>query len=56
MGVDPFFTSEALHAVYNGSRHVNWAKAERELGHAARPLDATIHDTLRWFSDAGRLP
>lgn len=55
VGIDPFFTSEALHAVYNGSRHVNWNKAERDLGHAARPLEETIQDTVRWFTDAGRL-
>jgi nucleoside-diphosphate-sugar epimerase len=28
---------------------VNAQKAERELGHVARPIEETIRDTLAWF-------
>ncbi len=55
LGQEPLFTPEGLHALFHGSRHVDWSKAARELGHAPRPLESTLADTLDWFASAGRL-
>jgi len=55
LGQEPLFTTEGLHALFHGSRHVDWGKAARELGHAPRSLESTIADTLDWFAATGRL-
>lgn len=55
LGQEPLFTPEGLHALFHGSRHVDWSKAARELGHAPRPLETTLADTLDWFASAGHL-
>jgi dihydroflavonol-4-reductase len=56
MGQEPLFTPEGLHALFHGSRKVDWSKAAKELGHAPRPLADTVHDTLSWFRATGRIP
>lgn len=50
----PLFTRESLKAL-RGNQHVSSAKAQRELGYAARPFEETIRDTLHWFREAGML-
>jgi len=46
---DPLmFTSEALHAIRFG-RRVSGVKAERELGHTARPIADTVRDLYAAF-------
>jgi dihydroflavonol-4-reductase len=55
IGQEPLFTPEGLHALFHGSRKVDWSKAARELGHSPRPLPETIRDTVGWFREAGRL-
>jgi hypothetical protein len=46
------FTGEALHALRFGSR-VSGAKAERELGHTARPLVESVRDVYAGFRELG---
>jgi dihydroflavonol-4-reductase len=46
------FTGEALHALRFGSR-VSGAKAERELGHTARPLEESVRDLYAGFRELG---
>ena len=53
-GKEPFVTRDALtmashHMVFTS------AKAERELGYAARPYAGAIDDALAWFRSAGML-
>ena len=51
-GREPFLTLDSLrmsrHAMYYSS-----AKAERELGYAARPFDQAIGDAIAWFRHQG---
>lgn len=54
-GMEPLFTPEGLHALFHGSRHVDWSKAATELGHTPRPLADTLADTLGWFRARGVL-
>jgi dihydroflavonol-4-reductase len=53
-GREPFVTVDALrmseHHMFFSS-----AKAERELGYAARPYREAVRDALAWFRDAGYL-
>jgi dihydroflavonol-4-reductase len=53
-GADPFLTVDALrmagHAMYYTS-----ARAERELGYAARPWPLAVADALGWFRTSGML-
>ncbi len=53
LGQEPLFTPEGLHALFHGSRRVDWSKAAAELGHAPRPLEETIGDTVDWFAANG---
>lgn len=55
IGREPTFTSEALHTMEHGSRAVSSQKAIAELGHAPRPLEETVRDTLDFFRAQGRL-
>lgn len=55
IGKEPLYTSEALHAVFKGSRDVRTDKAARDLGYRPRPLEDTLRDTYAWFEAAGRL-
>lgn len=48
------FTPTSLVALRNHQR-VSSERARRELGHTARPLDATLRDTFAWFGDHGML-
>jgi dihydroflavonol-4-reductase len=50
----PLYTSESLVAL-RGNREVRWTKAERELGHIARPTRETLADTFDWFRQANML-
>ena len=52
--LEPLYTTESLHAV-RATRDISSAKARRELGHTARPLQETLRDVHQWFSDAGML-
>ena len=53
-GKEPFVTSDALKMA---SHHMFFssAKAERDLGYAARPFREAIADALAWFRDHGYL-
>jgi dihydroflavonol-4-reductase len=51
-GMEPLYTGEALHAL-RATRQLSHAKAERELGHAPRPVRDSVHDALRDFADRG---
>ena len=48
------FTPTSLVALRNHQR-VSSERARRELGHTARPLDATLRDTFAWFEANGML-
>jgi dihydroflavonol-4-reductase len=47
----PLFTSESLEAL-RANRNVRRDKAEKELGHTARPTRETLADTVEWFRQA----
>jgi dihydroflavonol-4-reductase len=51
---EPLYTSEALVALRGNPCYVR-AKAERELGHRPRPIEATIRDGYAWFAAQERL-
>ena len=51
---EPTLTSEAL-APLRATRTISHAKAERELGYAARSIRESVHDAYRWFDDGGML-
>jgi len=50
----PLFTPVSL-AALRGHKQVSGARAIAELGHAPRPLDATIRDAFAWFGEQGML-
>jgi len=47
-------TSDALVAL-KATRRISHAKATEALGYTPRPLQDTIFDSYRWFSEAGML-
>lgn len=47
----PKFTRESIEVLKNGHPNMSGAKAHQELGHASRPLEASIQDLLDWFND-----
>jgi dihydroflavonol-4-reductase len=54
-GSHPIYTRVTL-SVLRSNTHISSAKAQRELGYAARPLTETVRDTIGWFQDNGYLP
>lgn len=50
----PLFTTYSLDVISSGC-DMNSAKAERELGYAARPFRETVEDAIRWFREQGML-
>jgi dihydroflavonol-4-reductase len=54
-GTPPLLTRDSMVALRTGHPSIRNDKARAELGFAPRPLRDTIEDTLRWFSDGGRL-
>src|SRR5450432_3014152 len=50
----PLFTPTSLVALRNHQR-VSGERAQRVLGHSARPLDDTLRDTFAWFGEHGML-
>ncbi|MHB1318978.1 MAG: NAD-dependent epimerase/dehydratase family protein [Anaerolineae bacterium] len=53
-GTPPIYTRATLRMLA-GNRQVSHARAERELGYTARPLEASVRDALGWFREAGYL-
>jgi dihydroflavonol-4-reductase len=51
---EPRLNSDML-AALRAARAISRAKAERELGYAARPIRDSVHDAYRWFDEAGML-
>lgn len=51
--IEPLFTRASLEALEAGPRSSD-GLAEKELGHAPRPLAGTLEDTFRWFADRGQ--
>ncbi len=47
---EPLYTRESLSTLAHPAR-ISAAKAERELGYHARPLEETLRDTYAWFAD-----
>ncbi|MCP4638840.1 MAG: NAD-dependent epimerase, partial [bacterium] len=45
-------TWASLHALTH-HQEVDGSKAVRELGYCPRPISETLHDTVRWFEEAG---
>lgn len=54
LDAEPLFTEESLAVLDTQARFDN-RLAREELGHDPRDLGSTLADTLRWFSDQGRL-
>jgi dihydroflavonol-4-reductase len=54
-GERPLYTRAAIQAI-RSNKHISHARASTELGYRSRPLAETIHDTLKWFQEHGRLP
>lgn len=48
---EPLYTSESLSTLAHTAR-ISAAKAERELGYRARPLEETLRDTYAWHAEA----
>jgi len=46
---EPLYTSESLQILNNGSRHISYAKATRDLGYQPRPIRETIADFFHWY-------
>jgi len=53
-GRRPLFTSFSIDTIRKSER-VSHQRASAELGYQPRPLQSSIEDTLKWFSDNGRL-
>lgn len=53
-GVRPRFTPDTVRTLV-GNSLISPAKAQRELGYAARPVRLAIADTVQWFRETGRL-
>ncbi len=47
----PKFTKESLHALKHGHRNMSNAKAKEILGLQTRPIEESISDLLKWFSE-----
>jgi len=54
MRTRPLITPESMNALAFNPR-VDSGKAERELGHRARPVAESVKDTYRWFAAHGML-
>jgi dihydroflavonol-4-reductase len=54
-GKRPLYTRAAIQAV-RSNKNISHARASAELGYHSRPLAQTLHDTLIWFHEHGRLP
>lgn len=52
-GRAPLFTEESLHIIQHSSAKITSAKAQRELGFIARPIEETVRDTLTWMRSQG---
>jgi dihydroflavonol-4-reductase len=52
---EPLYTTEALEAIVAGNRKISSAKAIRELDYQVRPLEETLRDTFKWFTENGYL-
>ncbi|HOG47070.1 MAG TPA: NAD-dependent epimerase/dehydratase family protein [Anaerolineae bacterium] len=49
-----FFTPVSLMAL-RSNRHISHARVTHDLGYQPRPFRETLHDTFRWFAEAGLL-
>jgi dihydroflavonol-4-reductase len=54
LGLRGHYTPDAVFAM-NSNRKVSSAKAERELGHRARPTEETVRDAYLWYHARGML-
>jgi dihydroflavonol-4-reductase len=52
---EPFYTVEALDALFNGNRCISSEKAINELNYAIRPFEETIRETFLWFRNISYL-
>ena len=50
---EPFYTIEAMEALYAGNKNISSDKAKEQLGYTVQPFETTIHDTLTWFKKIG---
>ena len=53
-GKEPMLTRDGLR-MSNEHMYFSWAKAERVLGHRARPWQDAVADALAWYRARGRL-
>jgi len=51
LGTTPLYTRESLSITANFNRAIDAGLASRKLGFKARPLEATLRDTLAWFKE-----
>jgi dihydroflavonol-4-reductase len=49
----PLYTSESLDILLECNKHIQNAKARRELDYNPRPIEATISDTIEWYKSNG---
>jgi dihydroflavonol-4-reductase len=47
---EPVYTSESLHIIKNGSKHIDNQKARNELNFHPRDIEETIEDLFKWFN------
>ena len=50
-GAAPLFTIESISALKYGHPNMDHSKADRELGHQCRDLEATIRDFYEWIAE-----
>ncbi len=55
VGREALLTPEAVQTLQSHQR-ISGARAERELGHTARPPEESVRDLYAWFHDQGLLP
>lgn len=53
-GKDPLITKESLDIVKSNS-NISSDKAKKTIGFSSRPIIDTVRDSLKWFSDSGRI-
>ena len=53
-GQRPLYTRFSLKTLKNSNRNISHERAARELEYLPRPLQETLIDTLRWFTETGQ--
>lgn len=47
----PLYTNESLYILQAGNQHIKSDKARKDLGFKPRPLEETLQDCIRWYTE-----